>query len=757
MRYLLVAIFLMPVFFLQSQSNEGTKFRLAFMEHINVGQNTMVVMITSKYAASGLVEMPLIGWNQSFSVAPNQVTLVTLPKSAETVGSENVNKNGIFISSDRDISVYMHQYATYRSEASIVLPVEALGSDYYAISYNSYQNNNTIHPSEFIVVGSEPNTEIEILFSTPTKGGRAKGNQTNIVLGPGETYQVQASLADGDLTGSRIKGNKPFALFAGNTYTPMPAGCLNRDNLLEQMYPVSTWGKQFVTVLSAQVTYDLFRIFASEDNTKVEVQGTTIEKYNLSAGTFIEYKKYESTYISSSKPIAVAQYNVGNACGGHNVGDPSMVLLNSIEQIRDTVTLYNSSLQQITENYLNVVALASDIANVTLDGNPLGSMNGVIGTIKGHSKYAFARIKVNAGSHTLISSGCGISVTAYGYGNAESYAYNGGASFKPINASPIPEGGCINDSILFDIGLKPPRFNLFWDFGKTDAFTSFSFKRAYSQVGIYPVKLTIQDNCLKLVDTVKSNLNITMRRRLEVPALFQVCEGDDIQLTLKDDLSEQYEWRGVNGSVYKEKYPQIFNAKSIMSTDYDVVGYLDGCPTFPSRTKVKVLSNPVPNLGKDAFICPDQLNFNMRLNPGSFNSYKWQDESHEPYFEVVDADEFIVQVWDDFGCTGYDTLILTQKCPTKFFAPNAFSPNGDQVNDVFLIFGEDIISLKLEIYDRWGNFLFLSNAVDEGWNGMYKNKHLDSGAYLWKAEIEGFRKNGKAFKEFHTGIVHLLR
>ena len=98
MRYLIATFFLLQVYFLHSQSNEGTNFRLAFMEHINVGQNTMVVMITSKYAAAGLVEMPLIGWNQSFSVAPNQVTLVTLPKSAETVGSENVNKNGIFIS-----------------------------------------------------------------------------------------------------------------------------------------------------------------------------------------------------------------------------------------------------------------------------------------------------------------------------------------------------------------------------------------------------------------------------------------------------------------------------------------------------------------------------------------------------------------------------------------------------------------------------------------------------------------------------------
>jgi gliding motility-associated-like protein len=757
MRYFIAAFFVFQVYFLHAQSNEGTRFRLAFMEHINVGQNTMVVMITSKYAASGLVEMPLMGWNQAFSVAPNQVTIITLPKSAETVGSENVNKNGIFISSDKNISVYMHQYATYRSEASVVLPVDALGTDYYAISYQSYQNNNTLYPSEFVIVGAEPNTEIEILFSTSTKGGRSKGNQTNITLGPGETYQVQASLVDGDLTGSSIKGNKPFALFAGNTYTPMPAGCLNRDNLLEQMYPVSTWGKQFVSVLSAQVTYDIFRIFASEDNTTVEVQGTNLEKYNLSAGTFVEYKKYESTFISADKPKAVAQYNVGNACGGHTVGDPSMVLLNSIEQIRDTVTLYNSSLQQITENYLNVVALASDIANVTLDGTPLGAMNGVIGAIKGHSKYAFARIKVNAGSHTLISSGCGISVTAYGYGNAESYAYNGGASFKPINASPIPEGGCANDSILFDIGLKPPRFNLFWDFGKTDTFVSYRFKRAYTQVGIYPVKLTKVDNCLKLVDTISGVLNITMRRKLEVPDLFQACDGEDIQFTLKDDLSESYEWLGANGSIFKEKFPFINNAKPSMSTDYEVIGYLDGCPTFTSGTKLKVTPNPTPNLGKDAFICPEELNFNMRLQAGPFSAYRWHNQSTLPYFDVVDAGSFKVQVWDEYGCTGFDSLILTQKCPTKFFAPNAFSPNGDQVNDVFFIYGEDIISLKLEIYDRWGNFIFHANSLEQGWNGSYKNKDVDPGAYLWKAEIEGFRKNGKPFKEFHTGIVHLLR
>lgn len=754
--YLLVSFFLLRNI-LEAQSNEGTKFSLSFLEHINVGQNTMVVMITSKYAAAGLVEMPLLGWNQTFSVAPNQVTIVTLPKSAETVGSENVSKNGIFISSNRAISVYMHQYYTNRSEASVVLPIDALGKDYYSISYTSYQNGNILYPSEFVVVGVEPDTEIEMMLATSTKGGKSKGEKISVLLNPGETFQVQASTATGDLTGTRVKGNKPFALFSGNSYTPMPAGCLNRDNLLEQMYPISTWGKEFVTVLSARVTYDVFRIFASEDDTEVEVQGATLEKYKLSAGSFVEYKNYESSFISANKPIAVAQYNVGNACGGHTVGDPSMVLLNSIRQMRDTVTLYNSSLQLITENYLNVVALASDIAKVTLDGTPLGSLNGVIGTIKGHSKYAFARIKVNAGSHTLISSGCGISVTAYGYGNAESYAYNGGASFKPINASPLPEGGCVRDSIQFDVGLKAPRYSLFWDFGKSDTSRADSFKKAYPQVGFYPVKLTIQDHCLKLIDSVRGELHITERRKLDVPPLFRACEGTDIQLNINDDISEYYEWVGANGSLLKEKNPSFYRVGPSAATDFTVTGYLDGCPSFGAPSRLSILPNPKPALGKDAFICPEEENFNLRLNPGFFRAYKWQNGSDLPYFDVVEADTFRVQVWDDFGCIGFDSLLLSRKCPTKFYAPTAFSPNNDQINDVFYFYGEDILSMKVEIYDRWGTILFTSHSQNEGWNGTYLNQPLDTGAYLWKAEIEGYRRNGKTFKEFYTGIVHLLR
>ena len=55
---------------------------------------------------------------------------------------------------------------------------------------------------------------------------------------------------------------KKIAVFGGNSWTQVPTSCGTRDNLLEQMYPVSTWGKQILTVPSDQVTYDVFRILA---------------------------------------------------------------------------------------------------------------------------------------------------------------------------------------------------------------------------------------------------------------------------------------------------------------------------------------------------------------------------------------------------------------------------------------------------------------------------------------------------------------
>ncbi|MBK8193248.1 MAG: hypothetical protein IPK76_08580 [Lewinellaceae bacterium] len=110
-----------------AQTNEGTEFWFGFMHHHDPGQNQMVAMITSKYSTSGMIRMPGYNWEQAFSVAANSVTIVSLPANAESTNSEVLEKRGIQVVTQLPSSVYIHQYFSMRSEATVVLPVRLAG------------------------------------------------------------------------------------------------------------------------------------------------------------------------------------------------------------------------------------------------------------------------------------------------------------------------------------------------------------------------------------------------------------------------------------------------------------------------------------------------------------------------------------------------------------------------------------------------------------------------------------------------------
>ncbi|MFZ1424599.1 MAG: gliding motility-associated C-terminal domain-containing protein, partial [Saprospiraceae bacterium] len=76
------------------------------------------------------------------------------------------------------------------------------------------------------------------------------------------------------------------------------------------------------------------------------------------------------------------------------------------------------------------------------------------------------------------------------------------------------------------------------------------------------------------------------------------------------------------------------------------------------------------------------------------------------------------------------------------FAPNVFSPNGDNINDYFYIQGFDQAIVEiLFIYDRWGNKLFETHNVpvndpSKGWNGKFLDKQMNPGVYVYFAKIK---------------------
>jgi len=88
------------------------------------------------------------------------------------------------------------------------------------------------------------------------------------------------------------------------------------------------------------------------------------------------------------------------------------------------------------------------------------------------------------------------------------------------------------------------------------------------------------------------------------------------------------------------------------------------------------------------------------------------------------------------------------------FYPNAFSPNGDGVNDLFLLKGYFLDQFEMKIFDRWGKVVHQSTRVNQGWNGRNTaGKAMPEGVYVF--QVSGIGQNGTAFER--TGTLSLLR
>ncbi len=139
---------------------------------------------------------------------------------------------------------------------------------------------------------------------------------------------------------------------------------------------------------------------------------------------------------------------------------------------------------------------------------------------------------------------------------------------------------------------------------------------------------------------------------------------------------------------------------------------------------------PAPYLGKDTTICSGTST--LALNAGTYNSYLWQDSSTAQVFIVVDSGKYWVRVTGTNGCTASDTLVVTQKCDNRLVVPDAFSPNGDGKNDFFTAKTNDVPKkFVMHVYNRWGELVFESNSITNGWDGKFKGQPQPSGTYIY--------------------------
>ena len=99
----------------------------------------------------------------------------------------------------------------------------------------------------------------------------------------------------------------------------------------------------------------------------------------------------------------------------------------------------------------------------------------------------------------------------------------------------------------------------------------------------------------------------------------------------------------------------------------------------------------------------------------------------------------------------YNTLEI--KFDGILHVPNSFTPNGDGINDIFYAYGANIIMFEMMIFDRWGEKLFFTDNLDEGWDGTYKGDLAKTETYVWKIKYKDVLGNPGDL----IGTVTLLR
>ncbi|MEO6851797.1 MAG: hypothetical protein ABI203_06675, partial [Mucilaginibacter sp.] len=269
-------------------TNFGTEFWTAYMDHIagtasgtsNIGSQ-MGLYITSNVSTTGNVTIADGSFSQAFSVAANQVSVVTIPASAFLGDNMGTFLKGIHITAAKPVAIYAHIFASSVSGATLLLPVNAMGKDYYSINYT--QLSNSLRPggenkpsySTFMVVATEDNSTVEITPAVGLLDGKKGGATFTVTLKKGEVYQ---GLANDDLSGTRIRsvssttgGCTKIAVFSGSS--KISIGCsaaqFTADNLFQQVYPTASWGKNYITVPLKDRPFDIYRIILSTPNTNV--------------------------------------------------------------------------------------------------------------------------------------------------------------------------------------------------------------------------------------------------------------------------------------------------------------------------------------------------------------------------------------------------------------------------------------------------------------------------------------------------------
>lgn len=142
-------------------------------------------------------------------------------------------------------------------------------------------------------------------------------------------------------------------------------------------------------------------------------------------------------------------------------------------------------------------------------------------------------------------------------------------------------------------------------------------------------------------------------------------------------------------------------------------------------------------------------------------SYQWSPPTYldnpnisDPTSTPLDSISYIVTITNKQGCIDEDTInVFVNTLSTSPYIPNVFAPDGPPINRILYVRGSGIKDLEFVVYDRWGEKVFESNDMQQGWDGTYKGKELSTAVFVYYVKATYF--NGVIAEK--KGNVTLMR
>lgn len=443
--------------------------------------------------------------------------------------SATIANTGLHVETSVDVTLYMRNLywsGGMSNDASTVIATPSLGTEYVVQTFS-----RDMEHTEFVIVATQDGTHITVEFSNdmalkPDKTSTFSGAELTqtITLNKGQTYQIlgKRRTVNAYLSGTKISGDKPFAVFNGGEKSTVPYTVHNGDHMMEQNIPISSWGKRFVvapmhgipagswTIPEEKATHII--VGAIYDETEVYVNGSSTPWVTLSAGQTSAYSgsklislKYGDApkIIETSKPVLVYSYMptimtvVNPSEDEYQYGEPSNALIADVNKGVNEVQIYCWD-DPLDLHYANVVVRQDAVAGMRLT-NANGANQDISGqftvmdkTFSGYAQYyASARLNLANGLNTLTNATGKFVATYYSIGESATSE----ASATVFNLAPIAPVVKIDGvevahnasmdycnkhpGIEFSAIVDYPHTSVKWDLGEGAVSTGYSASHMY--------------------------------------------------------------------------------------------------------------------------------------------------------------------------------------------------------------------------------------------------------------------------------------